>query len=190
MPRRSQLTDDEIVARARPVFIERGFAARTQQIAAAVGLTWGAIALRFGTKRALFERTLAAPVHGDEEGDCPQAGGGDKADAADLPGQLERLRAHLGERWPQRLQFRLASSTADTRDETQWIAQRVAARLQAHARRGAIRNDIGTDALAQLLIALLTGDVAQRFAAREPAQASDPAFMDGVLRLLCADGGR
>ena len=60
MNRRSGLTNDQIVARARAVFVERGYAARTQQIAAAVGLTWGAIALRFGTKQALFTQAMPA----------------------------------------------------------------------------------------------------------------------------------
>ena len=46
MARRRLLTDDEILARVRPIFVERGFSARTRQVAAAAGLTRGAIAMR------------------------------------------------------------------------------------------------------------------------------------------------
>ena len=41
MARTRLLTDEEILARVRPVFLERGFAARTRQVADAAGLTWG-----------------------------------------------------------------------------------------------------------------------------------------------------
>ena len=55
MGRRKTLADQDILRRARPVFLNRGFDARTRDVAAAVGLTWGAIAFQFGSKRALFE---------------------------------------------------------------------------------------------------------------------------------------
>jgi AcrR family transcriptional regulator len=61
MTRRPTLTDDEILRRARAVFVERGYGARTRQIAAAVGLTWGAIVLRFRDKRQLFLQATARP---------------------------------------------------------------------------------------------------------------------------------
>jgi len=159
------LSDEEILARARSVFVERGYAARTKQISAAVGLTWGAIALRFGSKRALFAQAMAGPVRGPAELACEQEG------RADLPGLLERLRTHLWQRWPLRLQVRLAATAAGPDDEPEGLVHRLAAALEA---------------LARVVLALLTGDVAQRFVARERTLTADPAFIDGVVRLLSA----
>ena len=166
------------MARARPVFVERGYAARTRQIAAAVGLTWGAIALRFGSKRALFTQAMAAPVHGPDAPACGQGG------RADLHGLVERLRTHVWERWPLRLQFRLAATADGTDDEPDRLVKRLAAGLEPHVRHGAIRSDMSPEALARVVLALLTGDVAQRFMARERTLTADPAFVDGVVRLL------
>ena len=45
---------------------------------------------------------------------------------------------------------------------------------------------MSAEALAQVVLALLTGDVAQRFIAREATLTADPAFVDGVVRLLRA----
>ncbi len=59
MGRRQTLTDQDILARARPVFLHHGLHATTREIAAAVGLTWGALAFRFGNKRRLFEQAMA-----------------------------------------------------------------------------------------------------------------------------------
>jgi AcrR family transcriptional regulator len=61
MARRPFLSDEEILTRARSVFVERGYAASTRQIVAAVGLTWGAIAVRFGSNRGLFTHAMAGP---------------------------------------------------------------------------------------------------------------------------------
>ena len=67
MARRRLLSDDEILARVRPIFVERGFSARTRQVAAAAGLTSGAIAMRLqrGLAPWLAERfTLLAVFAG------------------------------------------------------------------------------------------------------------------------------
>jgi AcrR family transcriptional regulator len=176
MARQPVLSDEDILARARLVFVERGYAARTQQIAAAVGLTWGAIALRFGSKRALFTQAMAGPA----EPACEQEG------RADLRGQLVRLRAHLWQHWPLRLQVRLAATAAGPGEEPEGLVDRVTAALEAHARHGSIRGDMSAEALARVVLALLIGDVAQRFVARERTLTADPAFIDGLLRLLSA----
>ena len=178
MARRPLLTDDEIVARARSVFVERGYAARTKQVAAAVGLTWGAIALRFGSKQALFTRAMAARMREHDAPACEQEGG------ADLTSLLDRLRTHLWERWPLRLQYRLAPTTTGTDAEAEGLVRSLAAALEAHACHGSIRSDMSPVALARTVLALLTGDVAQRFVARERALTAEPAFIDGVVRLL------
>jgi AcrR family transcriptional regulator len=180
MARRPILTDDEILARARSLFVERGYAARTKQIAAAVGLTWGAIALRFGDKRTLFMQAMAGPVcsPGDHERD--------QAASADLPGMLERLRSRLCERWPLRLQVRLATAPAGQDHEPDELLDWLAAALEAQAHRGSVRSDMSARALAQVVLALLVGDAAQRFVAREATLTRDPAFVDGVVRLLSA----
>jgi len=178
MGRRCVLTDEEVLARARSVFVERGYAARTKQIAAAVGLTWGAIALRFGSKRALFTQAMAGPGHGSDAPACELEG------ESDLPGLLEQLRTHLWERWPMRLQLRLAATTTAPDDVADPLVHSLTGALQSHARHGTIRSDIHAEALARVVLALLTGDVAQRFTAREPTLPTDPALIDGVVRLL------
>ena len=43
-------------------------------------------------------------------------------------------------------------------------------------------------ALARAVLALLTGDVAQRFVARERTLSAEPAFIDDVIRLLSPPG--
>jgi AcrR family transcriptional regulator len=184
MNRRSVFTDQEILDRARSVFLERGYAARTKQIASAVGLTWGAIALRFGDKRSLFERAMAGPDRGTGEPRCGQERSG-----TDLEGLLARVRTLLWARWPLRLQYRLATLTAGRDDELERLVHGVAADLRPHARDGTLRSDLGIEMLARLAVALLTGDVAQRFVARERSLAADPALIDGVVRLLSADEG-
>jgi AcrR family transcriptional regulator len=176
MSRPSTLSDEEIVARAKAVFVERGYAARTKQIAAAVGLTWGAIAQRFGGKRSLFTRAMAKPVHLSDQTDCEQKGW------ADLPGLLERLRDHLWECWPLRLQVRLAAQASN--EEPDAMEQKLAEVLEAHARRGSVRTDISPSALAQMVLALITGDVAQRFVPRERTLTESPALIDSMVRLL------
>ena len=178
MARRPTLTNEEILARARSVFVERGYGARTRQVAAAVGLTWGAIALRFGSKQALFTQAMAAPAREPGEPACEQRA------APDLPGLLQRLRTHLWERWPLRLQYRLAATTAGPDDEPERLVRGLAISLEAHARHGSVRSDMNATALAHVVLALLTGDVAQRFVAREETLAAEPAFIGGVVRLL------
>jgi AcrR family transcriptional regulator len=184
MNRRSVFTDEEILDRARSVFLERGYAARTKQIASAVGLTWGAIALRFSDKQSLFQRAMAGPDRGRGEPRCGQERSG-----TDLQGLLARVRILLWERWPLRLQYRLATMTAGRDDELERLVHGVAADLEPHARDGTLRSDLGIDMLARLAVALLTGDVAQRFITRERTLAADPALIDGVVRLLSPNEG-
>lgn len=177
MSRRALLNDDEIVARARTVFVDRGYAARTQQIAAAVGLTWGAIALRFGNKDALFARAMAGP----DEPACPAG------DGPDLPGLLERLRAYLWERWPRRLQLRLAPGAARTArpaDEVDGLVRWLASAMGAYAQQGSIRSDIEPETLARVVVALFIGDAARGFVAGERAPKAGRALSDSVLHLL------
>src|SRR6185369_4752881 len=176
----SAFTDEEILDRARSVFLELGYAARTRQIASAVGLTWGAIALRFGDKRSLFQRAMAGPDHGTGEPGCRQGRG------ADLEGLLAWARTLLWERWPLRLQYRLGTMTAGPDDELEGFVHSLAADLEPHARDGTLRSDLGVEMLARLVVTLLTGDVAQRVIARERTLAADPALIDGAVCLLSA----
>jgi predicted secreted protein len=103
---------------------------------------------------------------------------------ADLPVLLDRLRAHLWQRWPQRLQVRVAAMAAGTDDPQDGLVQRLTAALEAQARAGTVRADVAADALARVVLALLTGDVVQRFVAREAELAADPAFLAEVVRLV------
>jgi AcrR family transcriptional regulator len=183
MNRRSVFTDEEILDRARSVFLERGCAARTKQIASAVGLTWGAIALRFGDKQSLFQRAMAVPERGTGLPGCGQG------DDSDLEGLLTRVRTALWERWPLRLQYRLATLTTDD-DELEGFVHGLAAELRPHMRNGTLRSDLGVEMLARLALALLTGDVSQRFISRERTFSADPALIDGIVRLLSANEAR
>lgn len=181
MARRPVLTDDEILRRARSVFVDQGYgAARTKQIAGAVGLTWGAIALRFGDKRTLFKHAMGGTVCSPGGLEREQAGN------EDLPGLLERLRSRMWERWPQRLQYCLAAAALDQDHEPDKSLDWLATELEAQTRRGSVRSDVSSNALARVVLALLTGDVAQRFVARERTLTADPAFINGVVRLLSA----
>ena len=184
MNRRPVFTDEEILDRARSVFLERGYAARTKQIASAVGLTWGAIALRFADKQSLFQRAMAGPHRGTGEPGCGQERSG-----LDLKGLLARVRTLLWERWPLRLQYRLATLTSGRDDELEGFVHGLAAELRPHARDGTLRSDLGIDMLARLAVALLTGDVAQRFVARERTLEADPTLIDSVVRLLSPNEG-
>ena len=177
------VSDEEVLARARSVFLERGYSASTLRIAAAVGLSWGAIARRFESKRQLFRQAMSGPMFGPGNTGPESAAGMD----TDLPGLLERLRSDLWERWPQRLQYRLATHSpepsAEPGEPPEWLADA----LRACSRAGVVRSDVDANVLAQFVLTLLVGDVAQRFIAREPALMPDPAFID---RLVCLLGGR
>jgi len=176
MARHRILSDEEILRRARPVFVERGYAVRTREVAAAVGLSWPALVLRFGGKQALFRRAIADPVRGPFEVSSIAAG-------TDLHEILERLRSRLSEQWPMQLQCRLATGPAEGHSSdalTDWLS----ARLATQAGRGAVRSDLPAGALAQMVEALLVGDVAQRFVRGEDMQARDPTFIDRLMQLL------
>ena len=177
MARRPLLSDEEILARARNVFLERGYAARTKQIAAAVGLTWAAIANRLGDKRSLFVRAMAGPKCGDE----PRF---ERAGGTDLPGLLERVRSDLWARWPLRLQYRLSAVASGPDDEAEDLVSRLAADFELCARQGVLRTDMSPELLTRAAVAMLTGDVAQRFVARERTLAADPTFIGAVAGLL------
>jgi AcrR family transcriptional regulator len=155
MARHRLLSDEEILRRARPVFVERGYAVRTRELAAAVGLSWPALVLRFGGKQALFKRAISDPVAGPFEA-------GSMAQGTDLRAMLERLGSQLAEQWPMKLQSRLAIGPAEgcsCEALTDWLS----AALATQAARGAVRSDLPAGALAQMVGALLVGDVALRF---------------------------
>lgn len=179
MSRRPAISDEEVLARARAVFLERGYAARTKQIAPAVGLTWAAIANRFGNKRSLFVSAMAAP-----ESSADMAS--EHTETPDLPTLLEHVRAELWARWPLRLQHRLAPFAAGADDHTDDTVCKLAADFAARADQGSLRNDLCPEVLTRAALAMLTGDVAQRFVARKRTLAADPVFIAAVARLVSA----
>ena len=144
--------------------------------AAAVGLSWPALVLRFGGKQALFRRAISDPIRRPFET-------GSMAEGTDLREMLERLRSRLSEQWPMQLQYRLAMGPAEGHSSdalTDWLS----ATLATQARRGAVRADLPAGALAQMVGALLVGDVAQRFVRGEETPACDPTFIDRLMQLL------
>ena len=183
MGRHKTLTDQDILQRARPVFLMRGLGARTRDVAAAVGLTWGAIALRFGSKRAMFEQAM------EHRSECLEEPPTDVADDVDLRALLRRLRSQLALHWPMYLQLNL-SSTATRRgdDQSDELARWLASMLHRHADRGDVRADLPPQKLAALLLAALIGDAAERFVRRERGDPPDEALVETMLHLLGAKG--
>ena len=120
MGRRFTLSDDEVLLRARLVFLERGYAARTKEISAAVGLTWGALAFRFGDKRELFRRAM---LQAADAGPSPGV-----LASRDLRSVLEHARTFLWEHWPRRLQYRLAEAASGASEPAAPLAVRAAPR--------------------------------------------------------------
>jgi len=85
---RSAATRDALVAAARPLFAAHGFAeVSTDAIAAAAGVTRGALYHQFADKTALFEAVLAAV-----EADIARRLA-DEAAAAGITDPVEALRA-------------------------------------------------------------------------------------------------
>lgn len=177
MARPQFLTEEQIMSRARPVFLDRGYGASTAQIAKAVGLTWGAIAFRFGSKEALFRRVME-----------PQANAARPeltvASAADLTGLLASLRAYLWELWPLHLQSRLAGTTPTFEEEPRRFLEGLASVLESLMHEGAVRRDMEPIALAELVLTLVTGEILQRFVAKTATLPEDASFIDGVVQLL------
>ena len=182
MGRPKTLTDEDILRRARPVFLMRGLGARTRDVAAAVGLTWGAIALRFGSKRALFEQAM-------EHRQCFEEPPMDLADVADVRALLRRLRSQLALRWPMYLQLSLSSNTARRgNDRSDGLVRWLASTLRRHADRGEVRADLPPQKLAALLLAAMIGDAAERFVRRQRCDPPDEALVETMLHLLGAKG--
>jgi len=176
MARHRVLSDEEILRRARPVFVERGYAVRTRELAAAVGLSWPALVLRFGGKQALFTRAIFDPVRRPFEADPVAAG-------TDLREMLERRRSELSEQWPMQLQCRLATGRPE-RPACDTLTDRLCTALATQADRGAVRSDLPAIALARMVVALLVGDVAQRFVGGQEIPARDPTFIDRLMQLV------
>jgi len=178
MARTRLLTEEQIMSRARPVFLDRGYGVSTTQIAKAVGLTWGAIAFRFGSKEALFRRVME-----------PQANAARPewtvASAADLPQLLASLRTYLWELWPLHLQSRLAATTPQFEEEPRRFLEGLASVLESLMQQGSVRRDMEPAALAELVLTLMTGEILQRFIAKAHTLPEDASFIDGVVRLLC-----
>lgn len=171
MARTATLSDEEILRRARAVFALRGYAARTREVAAAVGLTWGAIVRRFQDKRSLFDQAMAPP----------SAAAVEHQETA-LPALLERLHEQLSRHWPLQLHRRLAVvANVDGRSA---LREQLARALCARAGHGEVRNDLSPAVLAGQVLDLLTGDIAQRFVEGRLDTAPDPFFIDRLLRLL------
>ena len=178
MGRPKTLTDEDILRRARPVFVTRGFGAKTRELAAAVGLTWGAIALRFGSKRTLFEQAMGHRQWIEE----PPTG---LEDAGDVRALLRRLRSQLVLHWPMYLQLNLSSNVARRgNDLSDGPVRRLASILGRRADRGEVRADLPPQKLAALLFAALIGDAAERFVRREQCDPPDDALVETMLHLL------
>jgi len=183
MGRHKTLTDQDILRLARPVFLTRGLGARTRDVAAAVGLTWAAIALRFGSKRAMFEQAM------EHRSECFEEPPADVSHDVDLRALLQRLRSQLALHWPMYLQLNLSSSaTHRSDDRSDRLARWLASMLHQHADRGEVRADLPPQKVAALLLAALIGDAAERFVRRERGDPPDGTLVETMLHLLDAKG--
>jgi len=177
MARPQRLTEEQIMSRARPVFLDRGYGVSTAQIAKAVGLTWGAIAFRFGSKEALFRRVMDPPANATRPEWTTDSG-------AELPELLASLRTYLWELWPLHLQSRLAATTPKFDDEPRRFIEGLASVLESLMQDGSVRRDMEPAALAELVLTLVTGEILQRFIAKARTLPEDASFIDGVVQLL------
>ena len=181
MARPQTLTNQDILRRARPVFLSRGLDARTRDIASAVGLTWGAIARRFGCKQAMFEQAM-----GHRAGCCAQdrLDGGDDADLGVL---LQQLKSILALQWPMHLRLHLASAGSNEciaclSELHRWLTSGLC-RL---AERGKVRRDVPPKKLAELILLALSGDAAERFLRRRQDAFSCDSLVQTIELLLSA----
>jgi AcrR family transcriptional regulator len=62
MPRPQSFTDEQLLAAAREVFLERGILATTAEVAARAGVAEGTLFYRFKTKTALFQGAMKADM--------------------------------------------------------------------------------------------------------------------------------
>jgi AcrR family transcriptional regulator len=62
MGRQKTVSDEEVLARAREVFVERGFAGSTREIARRAGISEGVLFQRHATKADLFFAAMALPA--------------------------------------------------------------------------------------------------------------------------------
>ena len=62
MPRTRTISDDELLAAARAVFVERGFAASTKEIARRAGVSEALLFQRYPTKAELFFSAMVPPA--------------------------------------------------------------------------------------------------------------------------------
>jgi AcrR family transcriptional regulator len=62
MGRPKTITDDELLARARDVFVERGFAGTTKEIARRAGVSEALLFQRYPTKAELFFAAMSLPT--------------------------------------------------------------------------------------------------------------------------------
>lgn len=186
MSRPPSLTDDEVLQRARVIFAERGYGARTADVAAAVGLSWPALVFRFGGKAELFRRAMADSICAPEAADWLRAG------ASGVRGMLEQLGTYLLRRWPIHLQRRLASKVSAqgaTRDaDLDQVADWLCVTLDVLAARGKVRSDVPANTLAQAVLSLLIGEAARRLIDADTSATPDADLLDGVARLVAPCG--
>lgn len=178
MTRPVSISDEEIVRRARAIFIERGFEVRTKEIAAAVGLTWAAIALRFENKWGLFSVAMTRPkFEAMDAEDAPTS-------AAGLFELLAQLHAYLHAWWPQSLRFCMVTRTMDMHAETKDLLDTLTTALSRHARQGHVRTDIEVSALARMVLLSMIGEATQGFVAGASESACDEHYLRAMARLL------
>jgi len=178
MTRPTSISDEEILRRARAIFTERGFEVGTKEIAAAVGLTWAAIALRFENKWGLFSAAMARPRFE------PMDAGNAPVSAAGLFDLLARLHAYLHAWWPQSLRFCLATRTMDMHAETKNLLTTLTAALDRHARDGLLRSDIEVGVLARMVLLSMIGEATQGFVDEAAECPSDEDYLRAMVRLL------
>lgn len=95
MTRPKTITDEEILAVAREVFLTKGHAAATREIAVAAGISEGVLYQRFGSKNELFFASMSPSAPDVEKLLGPEPPQGEAL--AFVKGVLLRLSAHFAE---------------------------------------------------------------------------------------------
>ena len=123
----------------------------------------------------LFSRAIEDPIRKPAEWGS--------IDSTDLRAMLEGLGSMLDERWPLRLQSRLARGKP-AGDDSELLVARLTEVLATGASAGTVRSDLPPRLLARLVLTLLVGEVAQRYVDGVETRAADSAPIDGAMALL------
>lgn len=195
MARPPTITDEELLAHAREVFLERGIRATTADVAERARVSEALLFKRFGTKDALFR----AAMRGDFAPEDIEwlAGLDARVGQGELTAHLveigiegivffRKLMPLIMMSWSNLPEDELANVHA-RRDAPPFVARRrVEAYFEAERRRGRIRESCDTEVLAHLYLGALFNYVSweMTLGAHDPRPLGAEAYVRGTVDLL------